>query len=380
MKTQKRTDGTSTIVFRVIIDRRKREFNLNVNWPAQFFDEKRGLALPRHKGDSGFESVNLVINQANSKAHQIKLYYFAREKELTLTTFTREFENYEQRDNFFAYWRRKQQELYNTGVISEATWKRHRVSVDGLQAYYGCELLRMCDINIDLVQNFNVWLRKKLKVQNNTVCGYMKNFKTYINHAISDGFEINNPFKKFKFSFQPGKRSALEATELTKLKKLLIKKTTTPLEKLVLQKFLFSCYTGIRISDSARITADMIDGQGVLNLKMKKGERFGKLVQIPLPKFALQLIKGKKYNLFESVADQTCNDVLKVLAAKAHIEKRLTFHVSRDTFGTLFIELGGDPVTLKDLMGHTNIQTTMIYTKMSEKRKEKLMSNFDKLL
>ena len=70
---------------------------------------------------------------------------------------------------------------------------------------------------------------------------------------------------------------------------------------------------------------------------------------------------------------------LKVLAHKAGISKKLTFHVSRDTFATLFIELGGDVATLKEILGHSDVKTTMIYVKMSEKRKELLMSKFDSL-
>lgn len=46
---------------------------------------------------------------------------------------------------------------------------------------------------------------------------------------------------------------------------------------------------------------------------------------------------------------------------------RLHPHKFRHTFATHFIINGGDPFSLKDLLGHTNIETTNIYVDMSDK-------------
>lgn len=42
-------------------------------------------------------------------------------------------------------------------------------------------------------------------------------------------------------------------------------------------------------------------------------------------------------------------------------------HKFRHTFATHFVVNGGDPFSLKDLLGHTNIETTNIYVDMSHK-------------
>jgi site-specific recombinase XerD len=39
------------------------------------------------------------------------------------------------------------------------------------------------------------------------------------------------------------------------------------------------------------------------------------------------------------------------------------FHVSRHSFASLLLENGVDIYTIKDLMGHTNVRTTQIYTR-----------------
>ena len=60
-----RADGTSTIMLRVIVNRRKKDFNLNVAWPQEFFVKAAGLVSPRNKTDlQEANNINLIINQA----------------------------------------------------------------------------------------------------------------------------------------------------------------------------------------------------------------------------------------------------------------------------------------------------------------------------
>ena len=47
------------------------------------------------------------------------------------------------------------------------------------------------------------------------------------------------------------------------------------------------------------------------------------------------------------------------------------FHTARHSFASLLLENGVDIYTIKDLMGHTNVRTTQIYTHILNKQKEK---------
>ena len=47
------------------------------------------------------------------------------------------------------------------------------------------------------------------------------------------------------------------------------------------------------------------------------------------------------------------------------------FHTSRHSFASLLLENGIDIYTIKDLMGHTNVRTTQIYTHIVNEKKEK---------
>ncbi|WP_317163817.1 tyrosine-type recombinase/integrase [Flavobacterium ichthyis] len=51
--------------------------------------------------------------------------------------------------------------------------------------------------------------------------------------------------------------------------------------------------------------------------------------------------------------------------------KHITFHCFRHTYATLQLSLGTDVFTISKMLGHKNIKTTQVYTKIvDEKKKE----------
>jgi len=62
---------------------------------------------------------------------------------------------------------------------------------------------------------------------------------------------------------------------------------------------------------------------------------------------------------------------------KAGIIKRATIHTLRHSFATHLLEGGYDIRTIQELLGHTNLQTTMIYTHVAQKNKLGVKSPLD---
>lgn len=56
------------------------------------------------------------------------------------------------------------------------------------------------------------------------------------------------------------------------------------------------------------------------------------------------------------------------LAARCGIRTHLTFHVGRHTFATLALNRGMPIESLSRILGHTNIRTTQIYAKITDKK------------
>lgn len=52
-------------------------------------------------------------------------------------------------------------------------------------------------------------------------------------------------------------------------------------------------------------------------------------------------------------------------------------HVARHTFATMLLTLGADLYTTSKLLGHTDIQTTEIYAKIVNRKKEEAVNLVD---
>lgn len=66
-------------------------------------------------------------------------------------------------------------------------------------------------------------------------------------------------------------------------------------------------------------------------------------------------------------------------AKKAGIRKRVFCHALRSSFATHLLEAGTDIRIIQELLGHSNLQTTEIYTKVSTERIKKVKSPLDDL-
>lgn len=142
--------------------------------------------------------------------------------------------------------------------------------------------------------------------------------------------------------------------------------------------------SGLRASEIINLKwADIDFDRNTIHLKLAKGNK-DRIVMLS-PKVKKNLLKldiDKKGLVFKTNRNgkyslRTIELIVKKAADKAGIKKKVTPHSLRHSFATHLLEQGVDIRYIKDLLGHANLQTTMIYTKVSNKDISKIKSPLD---
>ncbi len=65
-------------------------------------------------------------------------------------------------------------------------------------------------------------------------------------------------------------------------------------------------------------------------------------------------------------------------ARKAEINKYITFHTARHTFATMLLTCDIDLYTVSKMLGHKNINTTQVYAKIVDHKKDEAVQKLPK--
>lgn len=274
---------------------------------------------------------------------------------------------------------------------SPATLQRYVTTLDHLKNFlkhkYNLKDISLHRIKYSFIIDLEHYLKTVRKCNNNTTYKYIKNFKKIILLAIKNEWLNKDPFAKYKSTLVEVKREYLTKEELLKLEdlKLFILRLD-----FVRDIFLFSCYTGLAYVDVTNLTTENIrkgiDGNNWIITQRKKTKVPSNVPLLPIPE---QLIKkyrlspGKKIenSIFPSLSNQKTNAYLKELADLASIDKNLTFHTARHTFATTVTLANGVPIeSISSMLGHKNIRTTQIYSKVVNEKVSRDMSKLKRKL
>ena len=224
--------------------------------------------------------------------------------------------------------------------------------------------------------------------------------KTSINHNIS----VIKSFYKYLIINENFKLNPTDILETPKKEKTLPKVLSYDEVKLLLDVDLINKYsyrnkamlelmyaTGLRVSELVNLKLNNIDLTDDLVKTMGKGskERI-----IPIGDYAMHYLKlyineyrsqllKKEYteylflnNLGKRISRQSFFKLIKDEAIKKNIKTNFSPHTLRHSFATHLLDRGADIVSIKEMLGHSSLATTQIYTHISNKKLQEDYKNF----
>ena len=255
------------------------------------------------------------------------------------------------------------------------TYVRYRTVYRHLALYirkrYGKEDLPLTGIGNSFVGGFDAWLRKEKHLAPNSVWSYMITLKHIFTLARNEGLMAVNPFSSYVNSYTGVDRGYLLEEELVHLMAAPVR---SEVEERVRDLFLFSCFTGLSYIDIKNLHEENIqhlfDGCWWVIVRRHKTHVESNVRLLDVPLRLVEKYRGRTGDgrVFPVPSDNCCNENLKRLAARCGIRTHVTFHVGRHTFATMSLNRGMPVETLSRILGHTNIRTTQIYAKITNRK------------
>jgi integrase len=283
----------------------------------------------------------------------------------------------------FNSWMKEQLDhQWDRDLISYNTYRARDLTCRLLLEYQ--KKIQFSELDEGFLFDFMKWVKRKMIMENerkgkelvadglNSINKHLKIIRVYVNIALKQAPPLirRNPFESIKLTFRHTERVPLSIEHVKSLWQLYLNPDFDQrVNKKVLYSFLFQVHTGLRISDIRTLHKSDIrsvyhKGAEILVIRKipQKTSRYGKELNIPVPKLFYEYVRERTALVFDKISDQKYNLALKQIALQLGITVNITSHTARHTFATINNYLGSNPMVTMNLLGHSSLDTTSIYT------------------
>ena len=281
---------------------------------------------------------------------------------------------------------------------------RSRAEGTYLNLFYSDRNLRKCvenkgvqDISIgaiteDLFEVYRFFLKKrglKASTVNSNLCWLSR----LMFRAVSKRIIRCNPFENAKYEKEEKKIRFLQKSDVMKLMSMRMNDKETELAR---QMFIFSCFTGLAISDMENLEYKHIQTTADGQMYIRKERQKTKVEFIvPLHPIAEAIINHCRSEKRRSEEQQTVKEKgdhlvfhrdcsrsvmdtkLSIVGKACGIRQRLSFHMARHTFGTMSLSAGIPIESIAKMIGHASMSSTQVYAQVTDK---KISEDMDRLI
>ena len=256
----------------------------------------------------------------------------------------------------------------------------------------GVQDILISTITEDLIEEYRFFLKKhrlKSSTINNNLCWLSR----LMFRAVSRRIIRCNPFENTKYEKEEKKIRFLQKGDVMKLMAMSMNDKEAELAR---QMFIFSCFTGLAISDMENLKYKHIQTAADGQMYIRKERQKTKVeFVVPLHPIAEAIISHCWNAQARNEEQQTVNEKgdslvfqphcsrsvmgknLSIVGKACGIRQRLSYHVARHTFGTMSLSAGIPIESIAKMMGHASISSTQIYAQVTD---NKISKDMDRLI
>lgn len=244
------------------------------------------------------------------------------------------------------------------------------------------------DLNKNDINDFIYQLSiNELKVK--SIKRYLSTIKNFYIFIESEGIEKNIIGKIYIPNAEKYLPEYLTIEEINKLLNSFNEYDEKDIRDKAILEIMYSC--GLRVSEVVNLELKDINLEEKIVKIIGKGN---KQREVPIRKEALNyiliynekvrknIVKNKSKNFLfltkngNKISRQYIFKMIKEKADEVGIKKNISPHTLRHSFATHLLSKGADLKTVKEILGHENIETTQIYTHLAD---EKILNEYDKI-
>lgn len=238
-------------------------------------------------------------------------------------------------------------------------------------------------ITTDMMSDFADYLSSRSK--GSGALSIFKRFKKVIKQLVKDGYITENPCEGVTIKHDASMlvKDVLSEEEITKL----ISYHDPRQSQDIRNAFLFCLLTGIRFCDVKELTIHNIDFENkILHFTQTKVKHTSNHSGVAMyltddAMSILQTIREEREvgRLFILPSHAMCLKSLRRWVHGAGIDKHITWHCARHTFGSILASESVPIKVISELMGHSSVKMTEIYTRAFDTQKRQAVAKLPKL-
>ncbi len=254
------------------------------------------------------------------------------------------------------------------------------------------EIRKVGDINEQNIRDFRLWLNRQSgtnsgQMKRRTQNYYMIALRAFLKFLRKREIECVNPERIELAKLPERELDLITPAELGRLMEAARGEDGNELRNTAILELLFS--TGLRVSELCALNSDLDLTQDSFSVR-GKGDKVRVVFLSPAAKAAVMAYLKSRKDMGEALfvnvplgkaipsrlTPRSVERIIKKCAIKAGITKKVTPHVLRHVFATDLLSNGADIRSVQQLLGHASINTTQIYTHVTDSHLREIHRKF----